>query len=175
MAKIKIAKQHWGYIIPTLLLIAGGLFLFMKTGASTDGLMSGGFKSYGYFSGGSGGKDLNVKSVRWHTHNGYERLVFDISKWDGVLGEHPYKSTNETGIYEIGTELKNAKYIDGELSGYHSFTGNMPYFKKSKLLKDMQVFPNGDDSYLFRIGLKNKAAYKVFTLKNPARIIIDIK
>jgi hypothetical protein len=175
MAKIKIAKQHWGYIIPTLLLIAGGLFLFMKTDGSTGGFMSGGFKSYGYFSGGSGGKDLNVKSVRWHTHNGYERLVFDISKWDGVLGNYPYKSTNETGTYEIGTELQNARYIDGELSGFRSFSGNMPYFKKSKILEKMQVFPNGDDSYLSRINLKRTASYKVFTLKNPARIIIDIK
>jgi len=175
MAKIKIAKQHWGYIIPTLLLIAGGLFLFMKTGVTSSSFLSGGFKSHGYFSGGSGGKDLNIKSVRWHTHNGYERLVFDISQWNGVLAQRAYKSTNETGLYEIGTELKNTTYIDGELSGYRSFTGNMPYFKKSKLLKNMQVFPNGDDSYLFRIALKNKASYKVFTLKKPARIIIDIK
>ena len=174
MAKVKIAKQHWGYIIPTLLLIAGGIFLFYKSGYISKGTVSGGYKSYGYYAAGKKSDDLDVRNIRWHQHNGYERLVFDIYKWDGVLGSL-YMRTNETGLYQIGREKGNSKTIDGELSGYRAFSADMPSFAKSKIMQSMEIYPNDDGTFLFAITLKKDASYKVFTLKNPARIIIDAR
>ena len=173
MAKIK--KTSWGYIIPAVLLLVGALFLYLKTNSASGGFVSGGYKSSGYFSGGKLSEGLDVKTIRWHKHDGYERLVFDIYAWDGVFGENPYEKSNETGLYQIGIELQNALNLDGELSGYRGFSAKMPRFTNSKMLKKMQVFSNDDGSFLFTIDLKRAVTYKVFALKNPARIIIDIK
>jgi hypothetical protein len=153
----------------------GALFLYLKTSGATGGGLSGGFKSQGYFQGGSIAEDLNVKSIRWHKHNGYERIVLDIYKWNGVFSETPYKKAHETGLYQIGREVITAASIDGEISGYRAFTANMPHFSKSASIKKMEVFSNDDNSFIFTLSLKYPAAYKVFTLKNPARIVIDIK
>lgn len=173
MAKTK--KNKWGYIIPAVLLLLGALFLYLKTNGASGGFASGGYKSSGYFSGGKLSEGLDVKTVRWHKHDGYERLVFDIYAWDGVFGNHPYKKSHETGLYQIGMELQNALSLDGELSGYRDFSAKMPHFANSKMLKKMQVLSNDDGSYLFTLELKRAVTYKVFTLKNPARIVIDIK
>ena len=171
----KIERKTWGYIIPTLLLIAGAFFLFYKSNVATGGFASGGYKSYGYFSHNGSGEDLDIKTIRWHQHKGYERLVFDIYEWDGVFGENPYQRSNFTGVYQIGTEKKGTLFLDGEVSGYRAFSADMPSFSKSKIIKKMEVYSNDDGSFLFSVKLKRAAAYKVFTLKNPARIIIDIK
>lgn len=173
------SKKSWGYIIPALFLIAGVIFLFPKSNGGISGamggFMSGGYKSSGYFTGGKMTDGLDVRTVRWHKHKGYERLVFDIYAWDGVFGDKPYQKTNETGVYQIGKEEGGSLSLDGELSGYRAFSAKMPYLNKSKLIKKMQVFPNDENSFLFTFTLKSPASYKVFTLKNPARIIIDIK
>ncbi len=175
------SKKSWGYIIPTLLLIGGAFFLFSKSiGASNPlagvgGFMSGGYKSSGYFSGGKITDGLDVKSIRWHKHDGYERLVFDIYKWDGVFGNNPYEKTNEVGVYQIGKENADVLSLDGELSGYRSFSAKKPYLKNSKIIKDMEIYSDDESGFLFSFSLKKPASYKVFTLKNPARIIIDIK
>ncbi len=172
---LKISKTSWGYIIPTLLLIGGVLFLYFHNKGSSSETASSDYKTHGYFNGGTASSDLNVKSVRWHTHPGYERIVFDINKYDGVLTQHTFIATNETGLYQIGIEEEGASYLDGELSGFRSFDGHTPSFKKSEIISNMQIFPNGDDSYLFRLKLTRPAAYKVFTLKHPTRLVIDLQ
>jgi len=174
MSKTK-KKISFAYIIPALLLVGGAIFLFMRINGDSGGFFSGGYKSYGYFQGGEMSEDLDVRSVRWHQHKGYERVVFDVSKYDGVFGSAPYKDTGEVGIYQIGIEVKNGLSIDGELSGYRAFSARAPSFKKSKLINKMEIFPNDIQSFLFSLELKKPASYKVFTLKNPTRIIIDIR
>ena len=173
------SKKSWGYIIPSLLLIAGALFLFVKStgglGSVMGGIMNGGYKSSGYFAAGNMTDGLDVRAIRWHKHDGYERLVFDIYKWDGVFNDNPYQKTDEVGLYQIGKEDSDSLSLDGEISGYRAFSATMPSFAKSKLIKYLQIFPNDENSFLFTFTLKSPASYKVFTLKNPARIIIDIK
>lgn len=180
MKIIKVpSKKSWGYIIPALFLIAGIIFLLPKSNGGISGVMgefvSGGYKSSGYFTGGKMTDGLDVRAVRWHKHEGYERLVFDIYAWDGVFGDNPFQQTNQSGLYQIGKEDGDALSLDGELSGYRAFSAKMPNFKNSKFMKKMQVFPSDENSFLFTISLKSPATYKVFTLKSPARIIIDIK
>ena len=173
------SKKLWGYIIPTLFLIAGAIFLMPKSDGGLsidlDSFMRSDYKTSGYFNGGKMTDSLDVRTVRWHKHEEYERLVFDIYAWGGVFGDSPYQQTNETGLYQIGKEEEGSLSLDGELSGYRDFSAKMPTLNKSKLIKKMQVFPNHENSFLFTLTLKSPASYKVFTLKNPARIIIDIK
>ncbi len=174
MAK-KLSKKSLGYIIPALLLIAGALFLYLKTSSTSDGALSNGYKSHGYFHGGVPAEDLDVRRIRWHAHNGYERLVFDIYQYNGVLSEVPYIKATKTGVYQIGREKVDALMIDGELSGYRAFSASMPTLSKSHIIQSIEILPEDESHYLFTIHLKKAAHYKVFTLKNPARIIIDVE
>jgi len=171
----KTNKKSWVYFISAFFLIAGALFLFFKSDTSFEGFSSGGYISDGYFSAGTMTDDLDVRAIRWHKHNGYERLVFDIYEWRGILEEMPYQMSDRVGLYQIGREPTNSKTIDGELSGYRAFSAKLPSMTKSKFIKKMEVYPDDDNSYLFAIHLKKEARYKVFSLRNPARIIIDIQ
>ncbi len=175
----KPSKRGWGYIIPTLFLIAGAIFLFYKSNGGISpisGLLGGGYKSAGYFHGGKMTKGLDVRSIRWSDkHNGYERVVLDVYIWHGVFDNTPYQKSNRVGLYQIGKEEKGSVHLDGELSGYRAFSAKLPSFSKSKFIKKMQVIPNDENSFYFTLTLKKPAIYKVFTLKNPARIVIDLK
>jgi hypothetical protein len=171
---VKSKRKVLGYVVTALLLMLGAVFLFFKTPSGSLSLFDG-YKSSGYFEAGKMTEDLDVHSLRWHQHDGYERLVFDIQKWDGVFGDKPYQATTKTGLYQVGRELVTALSIDGELSGYRSFSASLPSFAKSDIIKSMEIFPNDEKSFLFSINLKHSASYKVFTLTNPTRLIIDLK
>ncbi len=179
MKIVKIpSKKSWAYIIPGLFLIAGAFFLFLKSNGGMSpigGLLTGGYKSTGYFHGGKMTKGLDVRSVRWSTHEGYERVVLDIYIWHGIFDNTPYQKTNKVGLYQIGKDEKNSLHLDGEIVGFRAFFAKLPSFTKSKLIEKMQVIPNEENSFYFTLTLKKPAIYKVFTLKNPARIIIDLK
>ncbi len=172
---MKLSKRSLGYLIPTILLVLGALFLYLKTNAASGGFVSSGFKSYGYFTGGKVADNLDIKSVRWHHHDGYERVVLDVYEWEGVFSENPLQKSKKTGLYQIGIEVQDTLSLDGEVSGYRAFSAKMPNFSDSNIMKRMRVFPNDDGTFLFTIDLKRPISYKVFTLKNPARIIIDVK
>ncbi len=174
MAK-KISKKSLGYLIPTLLLIGGAFFLYYKTNVASGGFASGGFKSYGYFTGGKPASDLDVHTVRWHQHQGYERVVFDIYKYNGIFSDTPFIKADKTGHYQIGSEMQNSLELDGEVSGYRAFSAAFPSFAHSHMVKSIEVFPEDDGNYLFTMHLKRPVRYKVFSLKNPARIIIDLR
>lgn len=172
------SKTTWGYIIPALFLIGGGYFLFSKSssaGGVINSYIGKGYKNIGYFDGGKAARDLDVRAIRWSSHHGYERVVFDIYKWHGVFDTTPYKATSFTGLYQIGKEEQESRHLDGEILGYRAFTAKLPSFTKSKLIEKMQIIPNEEDSYYFTFTLKKPVAYKVFTLKHPTRIVIDIK
>ena len=168
------SKKSWGYIIPTLFLIMGAFFLFFKSNGGGV-FLSNGYKSSGYFHAGKMAKDLDVRAIRWSRHEGYERVVLDIYIWHGVFGNKPYQETDKTGLYQIGKEETDSLHLDGEILGFRAFSAKIPSFTKSKLIEKMQVIPNEENSFYFTLTLKKPLSYKVFTLKNPSRIIIDVK
>ena len=167
------SKGVLGYLLPSLLLV--GFFLFLLIKGGSFGTIPKDYKKSGYFHGGNGGSELDIRRVRWHKHSGFERLVFDCYKYDGVLGDKSYILTDSTGKYQIGNEKVSSLEIDGELKGYRAFSASIPSFPKSKLIDTIDIFPEDSDSILFTIKLKKSTPYKVFTLKNPARIVIDLK
>jgi hypothetical protein len=127
-----------------------------------------GYKSSGYFNGGKVTTGLYVHSVRWHKHDGFERLVLDIT---GA----PDQYMSVVGTYNIGTEATNSTSIAGELTGYGRFTSNIPDFKHSDIIYYMEASSDSYDSQFFSISLKTAITYKVFSLPDPARIVIDMK
>jgi len=172
LAKLK-SKSVLGYLIPFVLLIGFFLFLIYKGDGSFSAPKD--YKTSGYFYGGNGGSDLDVRTVRWHKHNGFERLVLDCYQYNGVLGDKSYVLTNNTGKYQIGREKASSLELDGELKGYRAFSASVASFSSSKLIDDIEIFPDEDEVILFTIKLKKSTPYKVFTLKSPARIVIDLK
>ncbi len=126
------------------------------------------YRDQGYVKGGKSADGFDVYSLRWHKHNGFERLVFDISdefsSYDAVVG-----------FYSIGTEAIDSTSIAGELLGYSLFSAYIPSFKDSEIIHEMEVSSQKDTGYFFSISLKQPVSYKVFSLTDPARIIIDFK
>ena len=175
MKKLLKSKSFWGYFIPALLLILFILFLYYRGSGTKLSSHESSYKSVGYFVGGNPSSDLDIRRVRWHKHVGFERVVFDCYRYDGVLGRKTYVLSSDTGEYEIGKEKKNALEIDGEIKGYRSFSAILPSFDKSKLIRSIELLNEDNGAYLFTIHLKKSTPYKVFTLSNPARIVIDLK
>ncbi len=176
MKKLLKKKSTWGYLLPTLVLFGFLLFLFYGgSGFDFTSKSSSEYKKSGYFSSSDGGSDLDVRRIRWHKHLGFERVVFDIYKYNGVLAKSSYILSQSVGSYEIGRDKKGSLEIDGELKGYRAFYATPPSFSKSKLIDSFEILSEDNDAYLFTMHLKKATPYKVFTLKNPARIVIDLK
>ncbi len=170
--KLKFKKEYTPYLIATLALIGFFAFLFFRGMGGGGYLPIDGYKYSGYFSGGEPGENLDVRLIRWHKHKGYERIVFDVYKYNSILDPKDYIRSNVTGEYEIGRDAQS-KDIDGELRGYSSVSAPIPSFKGSSVIKRLEFMPD-KESFLFTIKLKKRSAYKVFTLKHPTRIVIDI-
>ncbi len=173
VSSLFISKNALSFWIPALVLAMFIAFLYMQ-GQTTQGEEESDYKKSGYFEGGNGGSDLDIRRIRWHKHNGFERVVFDCYQYNGVLGKNSYVLSNSVGVYEIGKDKKDALEIDGELKGYRDISAKVPTFTHSKLIDGFEVLPE-DGGYLFTIKLKKSTPYRVFTLQNPGRIVIDLK
>jgi len=102
-----------------------------------------------------------VTSVRWSQHDGFERLVLDIYAYS-------------EGNFKIGEDAKNNTKLHGFLTGYRFFTPAIPSFASSSIVKNMEVYTEGKNGYSFTLFLNRPTDYKVFALKSPDRIVIDI-
>ncbi len=102
-----------------------------------------------------------VARVRWHQHDGFERLVFDINGYT-------------TGNFKMGEDARNDTKLHGFLTGYRSFSATLPSFTSSNIVKDMEVYTEGNNGYEFTIFLHRPTDYKLFSLPNPDRIVIDM-
>jgi hypothetical protein len=119
------------------------------------------------FSGGTIQDGLEVKEIRQGRHEGYTRLVFDVY-------------ANEKQAYSVGNY--NVQYhvhhdnIEVVINGYRKFSATMPNFSQSSGIEKIYLGTYLDDSgFKFHIKLQNKAKVRVFDLKQPARLVIDIK
>ncbi len=102
-----------------------------------------------------------VTRVRWNHHNGFERLVFDVTEDN---------SANFTMAIDGGNDTK----VHGEFVGYRTFSQTLPNFRSSNIIKEMKVYELTDNHYKFTISLYRPMEYKAFALKKPARIVIDM-
>jgi len=111
---------------------------------------------------------LDIHSIRVGKHDDYIRMVMDVYKGS--------KKAPTVGSY-------SAKYYADKdeivvtLNGYNKFSASLPSFPANSVVKQI-VFGNhkkNEDSYKFSIKLRQEAKVRIFDLKNPARLVFDIK
>ena len=65
--------------------------------------------------------------------------------------------------------------ITATVDGYRAFSAKLPKFSRDSLVEEMYFDEHlNDNGYKFHIKLRYDAEVKVFSLKNPARIVVDI-
>ena len=108
-----------------------------------------------------GGKTI-LKAVR-HSHNaskGYERIVFDFSS-NNIPKVYGYIGSSERRIY---IDFFNTQLTD-----------QINSFGSSHFVKALDFFPIDESSLSTEIHLKDSVGADIFYLKNPGRLVIDIK
>jgi hypothetical protein len=107
---------------------------------------------------------LEITNVRWSkNHNGYERIVFDVSDY-------------VKDSFTLGKDKRNDMVLHGEFLDYDEFLANLPSFSSSRIIKKMEVFSLAPKKgFSFTLWLYHRAEYKIFSLSKPSRIVIDIK
>ncbi|MCD4713636.1 MAG: hypothetical protein K8R73_10180 [Clostridiales bacterium] len=131
-----------------------------------------GFLESGTFSGGKINDGQDVATARYGRHEEFERIVFDIYSWTSF---EPTETVEEIGVYEA-TISDDGKSITVIINGARG-----AYAKKSQIdLKDSTTvssveyfFPGSDSAVGITITLNEKGAYKVFSLKEPAKLVVD--
>ncbi len=102
-----------------------------------------------------------VTRIRWHQHDGFERLVLDVSDYNA-------------GNFKMGVDAYNDTKLHGFLTGYRYFSQTLPSFGSSAIVKNMEVYTQSKNDYSFTLFLHRPTEYKVFALSNPSRIVIDM-
>jgi len=110
---------------------------------------------------------LDIHSIRVGKHDDYIRMVMDVYK-----GSH--KATS-VGSYSAKYYADRGEIVV-TLSGYSKFSAPLPSFPSNSIVKQI-VFDDkkSDNSYRFSIKLRQEAKVRIFDLKNPARLVFDIK
>jgi hypothetical protein len=117
--------------------------------------------------------NLDIGTIRISEEKDSIRLVFDIYKWNHTndyLGE---KSAS-VGSYNFNYSAEKS-LITAIVNGYRGFSAKLPKFNKNSIVEEIYMDEYLDDSgYKFHIKLRYDAEVKVFSLKNPGRIVVDI-
>ena len=117
---------------------------------------------------------LDLADIKIAKHQEYTRVVFYTNFWEGHTKANTPADT--AGGYKFVLS-EDKMSIDVELSGYRSATvKNIVLVDSIKSIKALKGEEYADDSSIFyRIDLSKKASkIDVFTLTNPARIVLDI-
>lgn len=143
------------------------------TEATTESTALSGFISSGGFSGGEGSFGQDVAYARYGFHQTYERIVFDIYEW---IGGQPSTRTERITLYasNISADGKTISItLNGAIDAYARTSGID--LKGSQNIKSVDYMdPGNGDAVAIIISLTQKSQYKVFELKSPARLVIDI-
>ena len=112
-------------------------------------------------------KGLDVQHIRVGKHDDYLRVVLDIYEGsDKAIRVGSYNANYNAQRGEIAVTLTN----------YSKFSAPLPSFSSNSAIKQIIVSENkSNNSYDFRIKLRQEAKVKIFDLKNPARLAFDIK
>jgi len=110
---------------------------------------------------------LDVIKIREGKHEGYLRLVFDVydnGKPAKTIGQYDAKYSS------------SQKNISVVLYGYQKFSAPLPSFPHDATIEQIyfEQYP-ANQGFKFHIKLRENAKVKIFELKNPARLIFDIK
>lgn len=131
-----------------------------------------GFLESGTFSGGSITDGQDVATARYGRHDNFERIVFDIYAWTSF---EPTETVNEIGVYEakISGDGKSITVIIGGARGAYANKSRIDLKESTTVSSVEYFFPGSDSAVGITITLKEKGAFKVFSLKEPAKLVVD--
>lgn len=130
-----------------------------------------GFISSGNFKGGIVTDGQNISQIRLGNHDLYERIVIDFSvpNNDGIL-----QPVSEVCKYEAKISA-DGRQVEILMFGVRGASATSPDFTYSKVFKSIDIFYPKDDSTVgLTLILREKSSFKVFPLKEPGRIVIDV-
>ena len=131
-----------------------------------------GFTTTASFTGGIITDGQDISSIRFGRHDAFDRLVFDLSAWTGTTTSG--ESIEEACHYEAKIS-DDGKSITLLFSGARGASAALPNLRGSSYFSAISVFYPEDDSAVgFNITLNQSSAYKVFSLKAPGRIVVDV-
>jgi hypothetical protein len=131
-----------------------------------DGLFVGGDKAT---------RDIVVTDVRFSKNAEYERIVVDLkANRAGELGD-----LERSPYYQVAVSPDMERLVVtiwGNPKLEMNTSKLLMSLKKSNLIKRAEVLPILEkDRWSFIFYLKNKASVEVFELKEPVRLIVDVK
>lgn len=133
-----------------------------------------GFKLSGQFSGGEVTIDQDIAVARFGVHESYDRLVFEMYAYAGLV--KPTQTTDAVTAYtatlsEDGTVIK--VHMKGALEAYASQMAID--FKGKDTVKSISYSNASEgDAIDITIVLSQPSQFKVFSLKSPGKLVIDI-
>jgi len=142
------------------------------TEATTEAKLEG-YIAFGGFSGGVAATGQDIASARYGNHQSYERIVFDIFEWIGGQPTTPAEimTSYVTTISEDGKTIRIT--VNGALDAY---ADNLSLdLKGSTNIKSVQyAVSTSEESVTITIHLTKANQYKVFSLKTPAKLVVDV-
>lgn len=132
-----------------------------------------GFISTGSFSGGKASTGQDVGSARYGNHDDFERIAFDIYKWNGGS---PQDTEDEITTYTATISADGKKITIGLTGTIDAYASLKPLeLAGSPNIESIKYSLSGpNESVQIDIALKNASQFKVFSLKAPARLVVDI-
>ena len=142
-----------------------------ETTDTTTAVRPEGFIASGTFTGGIITDGQDVSQIRFGKHETFDRLVFDLSKW---IGTTPVEMVDEACHYSTNISA-DGMTITLNLNGVRGVSAGSPDLRHSELINSVVAsFPEDDSAVTFTIKLNQKTDYKVFTLSNPGKIVVDM-
>jgi len=116
---------------------------------------------------------LDIGTIRTSETKNHARLVFDSYKWNDTT-EYLGDKVNEVGSYTFDYD-PDRLLITVVLHGYRAFSAELPKFSSKSIVEKIYLDKYLDDNgYKFYIKLRYDSEVKLFDLKNPGRIVVDI-
>ncbi|OFZ72925.1 MAG: hypothetical protein A3K03_02610 [Bdellovibrionales bacterium RIFOXYD1_FULL_44_7] len=119
--------------------------------------------------------DVIVRGVRRAPNPGYERIVIDL---EGNRNGEPL-AIPRPPFYQVAVTPEEKRIVFtiwGKPKLDFDSRKVVALFKKSKIVKNIQLFPRLDeDTWIMVLELKGSTPVEVFELTNPVRIISDIR
>lgn len=131
-----------------------------------DALISGGDRAI---------DSVTVKSIRRARNRGYERVVLDL---EGTRSGEP-AAIPRAPYFQVASEPQHNRVVV-TIWGDPQLRFDAPkvkrLFSRSALVRDVDLLPKLEkESWTFSLNLKQDASIEVFELKNPVRVILDLK
>ena len=119
---------------------------------------------------------LDVGSIRLGSHSGFDRLVIDVTYWEGAVMDVG-KPASMAGHFTLSPEIKGIEY-SLQLGGFRAFSASIPDFSSgsriASLIRRKGEAYEDDSTISLLITFKREQCYRAFSLEQPARIVIDV-